>query len=299
MKPGSISTGRVLLSMLVAGTVFTLISWTNKQNAPIQSQRQFYTDTVPQGKKEARERKIRDLDEALEEMDAVDWKIEMEKMQKELQEALKEVDKEKIKMEIDKAMKEVDMAKIQKEINESMSALKIDLDKMQQEFKESLGKMNGENIQANIEKAMKQVDMARIQEEIKESMAKVDWEKIKTEMEKTKEIDMEKLNQEMEKVKVEMEKAAPRIEKEMQKAKVQMEKVKEELKEYKSFVDGLEKDGLIRKSEGYTIHHEDGELTINGKKASPETYAKYRSFLDKHKKFTLKKSDDDFNLNTD
>jgi hypothetical protein len=78
-----------------------------------------------------------------------------------------------------------------------------------------------------------------------------------------------------------------------------MEKAKAEMKEYKSFVDGLDKDGLIKKSEGYSIKHKDGELIINGKKASNETYTKYRDFLEKHKKFTIEKNDDDFNIDID
>ena len=56
---------------------------------------------------------------------------------------------------------------------------------------------------------------------------------------------------------------------------------------------------MIKKSEGYSIKHKDGELIINGKKASNETYLKYRSFLEKHPKFDIKKSDDDFNIDVD
>ena len=42
-----------------------------------------------------------------------------------------------------------------------------------------------------------------------------------------------------------------------------------------------------------------GELIINGKKASAETYTKYKNFLDKHKSFNIKKDEDDFNINID
>ena len=71
------------------------------------------------------------------------------------------------------------------------------------------------------------------------------------------------------------------------------------MKEYKEFVDGLEKDGLINKKEEYTIKHDNGELLINGKKASDATYKKYKSFLEKRKKFTIEKSADDFNIDID
>ena len=85
----------------------------------------------------------------------------------------------------------------------------------------------------------------------------------------------------------------------LQKAKVEIEKAKAEIKEYKDFVNGLESDGLINKKEGYTLKHKDGELFINGKKASEQTYNKYRNFLDKHKKFSIEKDDDDFDIDMD
>ena len=130
-------------------------------------------------------------------------------------------------------------------------------------------------------------------------MAKVNWEKIKTEMEKVKEVDMKNLEIEMKKVQEEMKDLGPKMEKEMAKAKESLEKAKAEIKEFKTFVDGLEKDGLISKKEGYTLKHKDGELLINGKKASEQTYNKYRSFLEKHKKFSIEKNDDDFDMNLD
>jgi hypothetical protein len=114
-----------------------------------------------------------------------------------------------------------------------------------------------------------------------------------------KEIDMKQVEKEMEKVKEEMKKLKPELEKEMEKARVEIEKAKVEIKEYKEFVNGLENDGLINKKEGYSLKHKDGELFINGKKATEETYTKYRSFLEKHKKFNIKKGDDDFDINMD
>jgi len=103
----------------------------------------------------------------------------------------------------------------------------------------------------------------------------------------------------MKKVQEEMKDLGPKLEKEMVKAKEGLEKAKAEVKEFKTFVDGLEKDGLITKKEGYTLKHKDGELLINGKKATEQTYNKYRSFLEKHKKFNIEKNDDNFDMNLD
>jgi hypothetical protein len=130
-------------------------------------------------------------------------------------------------------------------------------------------------------------------------MAKIDWDKMKAELGEVKKIDLSEMKTELEKTKEEMKKIGPQVEKELQKAKVEIEKAKAEMKEYKSFVDGLEKDGLINKKENYSIKHKDGKLIINDKEASTETYKKYRSFLDKHKKFEIEKDADDFDIDMD
>jgi hypothetical protein len=103
----------------------------------------------------------------------------------------------------------------------------------------------------------------------------------------------------MKKLEIEMKSLGPKLEKEMENAKASIEKAKAEMKEYKSFVDGLEKDGLINKKENYTIQHKNGELIINGKKQPTDVYNKYGTFLKKHDKFTIKKSDDNFNIDND
>lgn len=290
MKPGSIKKGPVLIVLAAVVAALALVSWDFKQ-IPDRLQQKQFNDTLPEKKNDNRERKIRNLDEALDEVNNIDLKATIDKAMKEVAEAMKNFDGEKIRLEIEKAMKEVDMAKIQKEVQESMA--KVDWGKMQKEVRESMKEFDAEKVKLEVERAMKEVDMAKIQKEVQESIAKVDWEKMK------KEINMEKLNAEMEKVKEEMKDLGPRIEKEMQKARVEIEKAKTELKEYKEFVDGLDKDGLINKKGEYSIKHKDGELTVNGKKVSEQTYTKYRSFLEKHKTFTIKKSNDDFNIDLD
>jgi hypothetical protein len=259
MKPTNRKTTPLVLALLTAGLTIGLVSWDYKQ-APGQYQ-QSKNDTTPK-KKTDREKKVRDLDDVLDELDKADFDINMEKVQK----------------EIEKAMKEIDMAKIQREVQESLA--KVDFKKIQEEMKE----------------AMKDFDAAKIQKEVQESLAKVDWEKMKLEIEKVKDIDMKKMTEEMKKVQEEMKELGPKMQKEMEKAKVEIEKAKAEMKEYKGFVDGLNDDGLINKKEAYTLKHKDGELFINGKKATEQTYNKYRTFLEKHKKFDIEKSDDDFDI---
>jgi chromosome segregation ATPase len=261
-------TGKYLLPVVgVACFSVALIAWGGqKQTHPQKRTEQNANDTTPKTKTD---KKIRDLDDAIDELNNAEIKLNMDKVKAELQDAMKNIDMDKVKMEMDKAMKEVDM----------------------------------EKIKAEVEKATKEIDAAKIEQEVKESLAKVDMEKIndqiKKELEEVKKIDMSKLNDDMKKLQMELKDMQPKIEKEMEKAKVEMEKAKVEMKEYKGFVDGLEKDGLINKKEGYTIQHKSGELIINGKKQPADVYDKYRDFLQKHKNFTIRKSDDDFNIDND
>jgi hypothetical protein len=85
----------------------------------------------------------------------------------------------------------------------------------------------------------------------------------------------------------------------MAEAKQSMEKAKTELTGYKSFIDGLEKDGLINKKDSYTIEYKNGELTVNGKKQPAELVRKYNDFLKDRKDFTIKKDNSNFNIDKD
>jgi hypothetical protein len=262
MNSKPVALKKFLPILLVTCFSIALVAWAGQKQTPHQQVKQSFTDTIP---KKSTDRKIRDLDDAIDELNKVDLKVDMEKVKAEIEEAMKNVDMAKIQMEIDKAMKDVDM----------------------------------EKIKAEIEKATQSIDAAKIEQDIKESLGKIDWDKMKKDMDEVKKIDMSKLDADMKKLQLEMKELGPRIQKEMEKAKVDIEKAKEELKEYKGFVDGLDKDGLIDKKQGYSIEHKNGELIINGKKQPADVYNKYRSFLEKHKRFNIKKSDGDFNIDND
>lgn len=252
MKPGLFTTGRILLIAFVAIISVTLLAWQQKENKQKFPYQKVKTDTIPK-KKEPR--KIRDLDEVLEEMEKVNIEIDLKNLNEEL---------EKIKPEIEKGLA---------------------------------------NAKIEIEKALKGIDVEKIKADVEASLKEVDWNKIKVELnesiDKIKETDFEKIKVEMKDLEKEMKKIKPEIEKELAKAKAEVEKAKVEIKEYKSFTEGLEKDGLINKKEGYSIKHKNGELIINGKTQPAEVYNKYRNFLEKHKTLTIEKTDDDFNIDND
>ncbi|MEI2756701.1 MAG: hypothetical protein V9F46_09605 [Chitinophagaceae bacterium] len=272
MKPAFSKNLKWGLSLTAVVLAFVMVAW-GQQQSPGKMQRQE-TDTTPV-QKPGKEKKIVDLNDELDEaFDKMDW----EKFQKKLNEGLEKIDAAKIKLEIDKAFKEIDFSKMQNELSESLA--KIDMEKIQKEVKEAMSHVNMEKINEEISQSLKEIDIKKIQLEVNDALRKV------------KEVDLQKVQEELEKIK-------PTIEKSLKEAKSQMEKAKLTIQEYKSFVNGLEKDSLINKEKGYTLKNEDGVLYINGTKAPNETYQRYKSFLDTHKNFNINNKKGDFNINLD
>ena len=271
------------IALVVCAMVITAAAWQGKP--PIANQ--TFKDTVP-------ERRVKDIDDAIEELERARTELERTLMSKEWQkdvtESLKEFDADKIKAQIENALKEVDAAKIQAEVARSFS--KIDLEKMKAEMQESMKDFDSEKIKEEISKAMKEVDAAKIKAEVDASISKIDFEKMKAEIDRVKEVDLKKIEEQMKTM-------GPEIEKSMQGARESMEKARKELLEYKEFIGSLEKDGLINKDQPYLIEYNNGELSINGKKQPAEVLYKYKGFLQNRKDFTIKKDKDDFNIDMD
>lgn len=277
MKPRSNTPGRSLAALAIVASTVVLLSWNHHPSAITNSSTdghgnstlnlerlmsgfspEYAGDTTP-----GRNRKPRDIDEAIEQLDRVDLQAEIEEAMKGVKVAMDQIDEKKLRLEVDKAMKSVDMDQVKKQVQESMS----------------------------------KIDWTELKKTVDESMAKIDWKQIQASMDEVKKINWDEIQKEVQKAKLEIEKQGPQIKLEMEKAKVAVEKAKTELKSFKGFIDGLEKDGLINKKDGYTIDHKDGELKINGKKASDETRKKYRSFLENHDSFHIQVKDGEFDLN--
>jgi hypothetical protein len=234
-----------VLPVLALFFAATLVSWDKKKKTCASEPTGHYVnDTLPPG--ESREKKIRNLDEALEELNKAEWKLEQKNIQREIAEALKKIDHDKIKREVDKAIREIDFDKISREIENSI--------------------------------------------------AKIDWDKMQADLDRVKEVDMSKLETEMKKMEEELKKIGPEIAESMKKAKVEIKEAKLELKGYRNLVKGLENDGLLNTTEDYSLFHKNGKLFVNDKKVSPAIYKKYRTFLEKHKNFTIQKTGDDLDI---
>ena len=100
MKLETLTNKRLWLPVLGVVIIVGLASWDYQQSPSGNRQDQHPTDTIPKKKKAITDRKVRDLDDVINELDAVDLDREMEKVQAELAKAMKEIDGEKIRMQM-------------------------------------------------------------------------------------------------------------------------------------------------------------------------------------------------------
>jgi hypothetical protein len=168
-----------------------------------------------------------------------------------------------------------------------------DINNAMQELNENLQEMNVD-LQAmnhDLQRSMQEIDIESLQADIDASVAKVDLDALQESIEHVKSIDLENIRQNIEAAKVQLDKLQPELERSMKAARQNLEKAKVNLRDYKNFTEELEDDGLINKSNGYTIEHRDGQLFINGKAQSRDVYNRHRTFLEKNKSFTISENE--------
>jgi hypothetical protein len=126
----------------------------------------------------------------------------------ELDNAMQQLDKQMLQLE--KQMKKLDLSKIQKDIDESIN--KIDFEKIGKEVQASLAKIDWNKIEGDVKDAMEQVkkvDMVKVQEEMKRVHA--DMEKIKVDININSDKIKKDVSEAMEKAKESIEKAKVEI----------------------------------------------------------------------------------------
>ena len=161
----------------------------NSPKAPAQPKALPYTlaenDTIPK-----REKKMKDLDEALKEIESAMAELEVE-MKKPLP-PIPPIEMQKVKAEIEKALKDIDPDKIKKEV----------------------------------EMAMKEIDGEKIKMQIEAALSKVDMEKVRKEIEKVRDIELSKIEEELRKVRPLIEESLKDAKINVEKAKAEIEEYK-------------------------------------------------------------------------
>jgi hypothetical protein len=262
----------------------TLSSWKDKAGEPQENTR----DTVPG----QRMKKMRDSDEAAERRAAKsndDDENDNDNSDEDDNDEVADADADD---DIDVA--DVDTDEDQEDNDRDWSAgVDQELNKAMQELNENLQEMNVD-LQAmnqDLQRSMQEIDFESLQADIEASVAKVDLEELQESIESVKSIDLERVKQNIEAAKEQLDKLQPELERSMKASRESLEKAKVNLRGYKNFIEELEEDGLIDKSEGYAIEHRDGQLLINGKAQSRDVYNRHRAFLEKNERFTIRENE--------
>ena len=269
------------LAVLATGLVLASTAFQTKPGSTANS----LTDTVPAPKKaRTLDEAIAELEKGSAEIDKAIRETDWNKINADIKASMKEIDADKIRAEVDKAMKEIDFKKIQADIDKAMK--EIDMVKVQSDINKAMSEIDLSKMKEDIARSLKDIDVAKIQADVKAAIAQVDIDKIKAD------IDLKGLQ-------AELKDLQPTIEKSMAEAREGIARSKAELESFRSFIDGLDKDGLIQKEKEYSITYKSGKLTVNGKEQPESVVKKYDSFLKNRKDFTLRNNGEGFNLSHD
>lgn len=197
-----------------------------------------------------------------------------ENLDKEIAEQIGRIDLQKIEAEVQAAMKEVDVEKIMKEVEESLK--EVNMEKILADIK-----VNLENIRLDELSDVTETALAETRKELEKSMAeirKIDKDAIRKELENSRE-EIEKSRSELKNI--DMNKI-------ISEAKEGIEKAKYELKQLKQMFNEMEQDGLIDAKKGFRLEYKDKDLFIDGKKQPASVTDKYRKyFKDDHFEITI------------
>jgi hypothetical protein len=281
-----------LPAAIVVIGAFALVAWTGSPQQPgaVANQNQ---DTIPKRLKETRRSGDKDLDKELRDLDNAQGTLDKE-------------DWDKIQFDVDKAMKDIDMNKISQQIKDAMAS--VDVDKIQSDVRAALKNIDMNKIKMQVDESLRSIDCDKLREEINSSLDKVDIDKIKYEAEKAgdevrRQLKDKDWKKEMEDAQKDIDHAREELKHEkfdmkdiMDKAGEGIANAKEELQGYQDMIYSMENDGLLSTKEDYVIKYRNGELSVNGKKQSQEVTDKYRKYFKKDK-VTIRKEDGEMHIN--
>jgi hypothetical protein len=272
------------LAVLVLSAIITSAAWASHEKLllPFPGQPLFHPqsatkDSVPEKSKEKTKKEkertadpeyYRDLDQALEEL-------------------------ERAIANLKQVLKNTNLEKLQGELSE-LSWNESAFDLLGPEI-EARMKVDWEKAERDMKKAMKEFELSNEQHEFMlekdEALRYFDMEKFHNDFEGEK----LKMQFEMEKMQHDFD----RLGEDLKGAHENLLHADEEMKNLKSFIDELRKDGLIKKGKEYDIKIENGELYIDGKKQPDSVTDKYRknekykNYFDKENNFRIKSDGND------
>jgi hypothetical protein len=223
-------------------------------------------DTIPE-KHDPGAMKMKDLDALSDNLDKIILQAGDE---------LKKINLEDIQKTVENSLKNIDAGMIAKTVEESLK--KIDLDKILESVKNSLTSVDWGKHKVEIDQALQEAKTEM--ENAKEEISGFDRKEIEKELEKAR--------KEIEKSKLEIKKI--HIDKILDEARAGIERAKSEVKETRAMFGEMEKDGLIHTTDGFTVEYRNRDLYINGKKQPENVTEKYRHyFRNEHFKMKIEK----------
>jgi len=148
-------------------------------------------------------------------------------------------------------------------------------------------------ISKSIKLALSNINFEEIGKTTRDAVNNIDWKGIQTDINNAmRDVHVELKNIDWDKISADIKVAADEVKNAhievnvqeivnnaMEKASEGIEVAKVELKRLKEFVNELDKDGLIKKNDGYKLEwKDDGSLYINGKKQPKEVSDKYHKY---------------------
>jgi len=275
------------LAVLVLCAIITSAAWASHEKLllPFPGQPLFHPqsaakDSVPEKSKEKiKKEKERtadheyygDLDQALEELERALFNLKL---------VLKNRNWEKLNEDMMLDWKESALDMISGEVDAQM---KVEWEKAERDMKKAMEEMD------------KTINMQELMLAKDEAFRSSEMEKLQ------KELELSQLNLQHDLAKMDLD--LSRLGDELKDAQLNLEHAEVEMKNLKSFIDELKKDGLIKKGKEYDIKIENGVLFIDGKKQPDDVTdkyrknEKYRKFFEKDNNFSIKsdgKDDDDW-----
>lgn len=275
------------------------------------------------------------IKKAQESLKKIDWskmgkdieanmkKVDWSKVNKDMQENLKKMNLDKAKFKMD----ELQFKKLEKEIKINFEKIdKADWEKINKQIQESLKKIDWEKLENDIKRSSQDQLFQESTHNLREERDRTLFSKneglreaarartesgrdIAGQREQAGRIQRDAINRERNEQRVTASRiqAERRVEQDQQRAemsekrKVASEKrAKESEARHKALnemLDGMQKDNLLDREKDFEIEKKGDELYINGKKQPDEVNKKYEQYL-KNKNVSIKKSKDNFHMNT-
>ena len=282
----------VLSSLLVLG-IAGLCAWPSfragAQKKGLKAQdKQVNTGDTTLSKPNANNRRIKinvlstaALDSAMAALDAAQAQLkkeDFEKIQKEMEGAIKEINVEKIKAEVENGLKEVDMEKIKNDMAKAMKGM--DTKKIKMEMEKALRDIDVEKIKREVAQSLKDIDLEKMQADIQKSLISIDFAEIEREVSNAKNINFKQIEEEIAAAKLQLDHQKINLKLQMKKADEDMKKAKQQIAVVRAGIVELEKDGLIQKGEKIQVEYKRGILFLNGKRQSKAISKKYKRYFD-------------------